>query len=122
MHWRHQNASQNALEVIKAVRICQNSLGQDNTHLGLFLLHLGPNGDRLGGQAYMEHYTGLLYQKDSKICLIQDYQALNVIMQKNQCPLPLIDDLIHPLKDAHYFTKLNVCWGHDNVHIREGDK
>jgi hypothetical protein len=25
--------------------------------------------------------------------------------------LPLIDDLIHQLKDAHYFTKLDVRWG-----------
>jgi hypothetical protein len=44
-------------EVVKMVRTCQNSLGQNGTHLGLLLL-VGPNGDGFGGQAFMEHYTG----------------------------------------------------------------
>jgi hypothetical protein len=44
-------------EVVKTVRTCQNSLGQNGTHLGLLLLHVGPNGDRFGGHAFMEHYT-----------------------------------------------------------------
>jgi hypothetical protein len=43
-------------EVVKMVRTCQNLLGQNGTHLGLLLLHVGPNGDRFGGQAFMEHY------------------------------------------------------------------
>jgi hypothetical protein len=37
-------------------------------------------------------------------------------------PLPLIDDLIHRLKDMCYFTKLDIRWGYNNVRIREGDK
>jgi hypothetical protein len=61
-------------------------------------------------------------KKDGKLCFIQDYRALNAITRKNRYPLPLIDDLIHWLKDAHYFTKLDVHWGYNNVHIREGDK
>jgi hypothetical protein len=65
---------------VKAVRTCQNSLGQNGTHLGLLLLHVGPNGDGLGGQAFMEHYN------------------------------------------AHYFTKLDVHWGYNNVRICEEDK
>jgi hypothetical protein len=36
--------------------------------------------------------------------------------------LPLIDDLIHRLKGTHYFTKLDVRWGYNNVHIRENDE
>jgi hypothetical protein len=44
------------LEAVKVVRTCQNLSGQDGTCLG-FLLHIGPNGDRFGGQAFMEHYT-----------------------------------------------------------------
>jgi hypothetical protein len=39
------------------VRTCQNWLGQNGTHLGLLLLLVGPNGDRFGGQAFMEHYS-----------------------------------------------------------------
>jgi hypothetical protein len=36
--------------------------------------------------------------------------------------LPLIADLIHRLKDVHYFTKLDVHWGYNNVPIHEGNK
>jgi hypothetical protein len=34
----------------------------------------------------------------------------------------LIDDLIHRLKDARSFTKLDVRWGYNNVRIHEGDE
>jgi hypothetical protein len=61
-------------------------------------------------------------KKDGKLCLIQDYRALNMITRKNRYPLPLIDDLIHRLKDARYFTKLDVCWGYNNICIRKGDE
>jgi hypothetical protein len=61
-------------------------------------------------------------KKDGKLCFVQDYRALNAITRKNRYPLPLIDNLIHRLKDVHYFTKLDVCWGYNNVRIREGDK
>jgi hypothetical protein len=61
-------------------------------------------------------------KKDGKLCFVQDYRALNAITRKNRYPLPLIDDLIHWLKDARYSTKLDVRWGYNNVHIREGDK
>jgi hypothetical protein len=46
-------------EVVKTVRTCQNSLGQNGTCLGLLLLLVGLNGDGFGGQAFMEHYTAL---------------------------------------------------------------
>jgi hypothetical protein len=39
-------------------------------------------------------------KKDGKLHFVQNYQALNAITQKNQYPLPLIDDLIHRLKGA----------------------
>jgi hypothetical protein len=45
------------LEAVKMVRTCQNPLGQNGTHLGLLLLHVGPNGDGFGGQPFMEHYN-----------------------------------------------------------------
>jgi hypothetical protein len=61
-------------------------------------------------------------KKDGKLCFVQDYQALNAITRKNQYPLPLIDDLIHQLKDACHFTELDVRWGYNNVRIRKGDK
>jgi hypothetical protein len=61
-------------------------------------------------------------KKDGKLCFVQHYRALNVITRKNQYLLPLIDNLIHQLKDAHYFTKLDVHWGYNNVRIHEGDE
>jgi hypothetical protein len=45
------------LEAVKWSELCQNSLGQNGTRLGLLLLLVGPNGDGFGGQAFMEHYT-----------------------------------------------------------------
>jgi hypothetical protein len=47
-------------KAVKMVRTCQSSLGQNGTRLGLLLLHVGPNGDGFGGQAFMEHYNGHL--------------------------------------------------------------
>jgi hypothetical protein len=61
-------------------------------------------------------------KKDGKLHFVQDYRALNAITRKNRYPLPLIDDLIHRLKDMCYFTKLDVCWGYNNVRIHEGDE
>jgi hypothetical protein len=61
-------------------------------------------------------------KKDGKFRFVQDYRALNAITRKNHYLLPLIDSLIHWLKDACYFTKLDVCWGYNNVHICKGDK
>jgi hypothetical protein len=61
-------------------------------------------------------------KKDGKLCFIQDYQALNAITKKNQYLLPLIDDLIHWLKNVCYFTKLDIHWGYNNVCIHEGNE
>src|SRR3981189_1705588 len=61
-------------------------------------------------------------KKDGKLHFVQDYRALNLITRKNRYPLPLIDDLIHRLKGAKYFTKLDVRWGYNNVRIKEGDE
>src|SRR5713101_1025734 len=45
-----------------------------------------------------------------------------MIMVKNQYPLPLIPDVIDKLKDAQIFTKFDVCWGYNNVQIKEDDE
>jgi hypothetical protein len=61
-------------------------------------------------------------KRDGKLRFVQDYQALNAITRKNRYPLPLISGLIHRVKDTCYFTKLDVRWGYNNVHIREGNE
>ena len=61
-------------------------------------------------------------KNDGKLRFIHDYHTLNAITCKNRYPLPLIDDLIHRLKGARYFTKLDVHWGYNNVHIQGGQR
>jgi len=41
---------------------------------------------------------------------------------KNKYPLPLISKLVSQLCRARYFTKLDVCWGFNNIRIKPGDK
>ena len=47
---------------------------------------------------------------------------MNAKTVKNAYPLPLISDLINRLRGAHYFTKLDVRWGYNNVCVKEGDE
>ena len=61
-------------------------------------------------------------KKDGSLQLVQDYRALNAITVKNKYPLPLISELINKLQGAKYFTKLDVRWGFNNVHMKEGDE
>ena len=37
-------------------------------------------------------------------------------------PLPLIPELIDKLRRARYYTKFDVCWGYNNIRIKEGDE
>jgi hypothetical protein len=61
-------------------------------------------------------------KKDGSLCLVQDYRALNAMTVKNKYPLLLIPELIAKLRGAKYFTKLDVCWGFNNVWVKEGDE
>jgi transposase InsO family protein len=61
-------------------------------------------------------------KKDGSLRLVQDYRALNDLTIKNRYPLPLVSELIGQLKDARFFTKLDVRWGYNNIRLREGDE
>jgi len=61
-------------------------------------------------------------KKDSSLRLVQDYRALNSITVKNKYPLSLISELMSQLRGARYFTKLDVCWGFNNIRIKPGDE
>jgi len=41
---------------------------------------------------------------------------------KNKYPLPLISELVSQLCGARYFTKLDVCWGFNNICIKPEDE
>ena len=61
-------------------------------------------------------------KKDGSLQLVQNYQALNSMTVKNKYPFLLISKLISQLHRAKYFTKLDVCWGFNNVYIKPGDE
>jgi len=61
-------------------------------------------------------------KKDGLLWLVQDYHTLNSMMVKNKYPLPLISELVSQLCRARYFTKLDVCWGFNNICIKPGDE
>ncbi|KAJ2926197.1 hypothetical protein H1R20_g10898, partial [Candolleomyces eurysporus] len=61
-------------------------------------------------------------KKDGSLRPCQDYRYVNEFTIRNAYPLPLISDLMDKLKNAKYFTKMDVRWGYNNVRIRESDK
>jgi hypothetical protein len=73
------------LEVVKTVRICQNSLGQNGTRLGLLLLLVGPNGDGFGGQAFMEHYNAFNENFEWTLIILVVSSRASSDISMNQC-------------------------------------
>ena len=57
-------------------------------------------------------------KNDSSFWLVQDYRTFNVITIKNKYLLSLISELVTKLQEAYYFTKLDVCWGFNNIHTK----
>jgi len=61
-------------------------------------------------------------KKDGLLWLVQDYHALSAITIKNRYTLSLISELVSQLHGARYFTKLDIRWDFNNVHIKPGDE
>jgi hypothetical protein len=63
----------------------------------------------------------LVPKKDATWHMCVDFMALKKSTVKNHYPLPRIDDLLDQLKDAKYFTKLDLRSGYHHIKIAEGD-
>jgi len=61
-------------------------------------------------------------KKNRSLRLVQDYRKLNQVTIKDKTPLPLIRKVIDKLKEAKYFTKLDLIWRYNNIRIKEGDE
>ena len=58
-------------------------------------------------------------KKDEKKRMVQDYRYLNKRTIRDNYPLPLISDLIDTMSTKRVFTKMDLCWGYNNVQIKE---
>jgi hypothetical protein len=61
-------------------------------------------------------------KKEGKLRPVQDYRKLNELAIKNRYLIPLISEIMHMLRKATWFTKLDVRWGYNNIRIKEGDE
>ena len=60
-------------------------------------------------------------KKDGSLRMCIDYRSLNEVTIKNKYPLPRIDDLFDQLKDAKYFSKIDLRSGYYQLKIRLSD-
>jgi hypothetical protein len=60
-------------------------------------------------------------KKDGSMRMCIDYQNLNAVTVKNKYPLPRIDDLLDQLKDAKFFSKIDLRSGYHQMKIRPDD-
>ena len=66
-------------------------------------------------------------KKNGDLRPVQDYRKLNAVTVRNTAPLPLIRELMDRLTRVHghrsaLFTKLDIRWGYNNIHIHDGDQ
>jgi hypothetical protein len=60
-------------------------------------------------------------KKDGTQRLCVDYRALNAVTIKNKYPLPRIDDLMDQLRQAKFFSKIDLRSGYHQMKIRPED-
>jgi hypothetical protein len=60
-------------------------------------------------------------KKDDSLRMCVDYRNLNAVTIKNKYPLPRIDDLLDQLRNAKYFSKIDLRSAYHQMKIRKED-
>jgi hypothetical protein len=60
-------------------------------------------------------------KKDENMRMYVDYRSLNKVIIKNKYPLPRIDDLFDQLKEAKYFSKIDLRLDYHQLKIKNSD-
>jgi hypothetical protein len=66
--------------------------------------------------------TFYVKKKDGKLRPMQDYCPLNKWTKRDRTVSPLIPETIDRLSRCTLFTKFDICWGYNNIQIKEGDE
>ena len=61
-------------------------------------------------------------QKDGKTRICVDYRRLNDVTKKDAHPLPRIDDIFDALREAKYFSTLDLASGYHQVFVETQDQ
>ena len=61
-------------------------------------------------------------KKDGSLRLCVDYRGLNRITIRNRYPLPLIDELLDRLREARFFTRIDLRGAYNLLRIAKGDE
>ena len=61
-------------------------------------------------------------KKNGEKYIVQDYCYLNEWTIKKNYSLSLISDIVENIDTKKVFTKLDLCWGYNNIQIKEEDE
>jgi hypothetical protein len=71
--------------------------------------------------SYNEFGSPILFVRkaDGSLRLCIDYRGLNEVTRKDAYPLPRVDDTLDELKDANFYTHLDLASGFWQVRVRD---